>query len=174
LYIAVARSRQLGLTRSDLLMKGHDVVVRAAVAADEGDWRRMWNDFLALDTERCPQSATDAVWRHALEASHPMKLLMAVAGEARLGFLLYTTHDYSRSVRRVAYLLDFYVAPEARGRGIGQALIAALADLGRAEGWLKIYWMTQADNDEARRLYDKFGKTSPLVRYDMHLNTYEV
>jgi hypothetical protein len=46
----------------------------------------------------------------------------------------------------------------------------ALAALGRREGWLKIYWMTQADNVTAQRLYDKLATRSPLVRYDMMLN----
>lgn len=149
------------------------IAVRPANAADEDHWRAMWEDFVALDTEKCPQSATDFIWRNALDTSHPMKLLMAVDGEERLGFLLYTTHDFSRSIRPVAYLLDFFVIETARGRGIGKALIAHLADLGRANGWLKVYWMTQVDNADARRLYDKFGQTSPLVRYDMQLNSYE-
>lgn len=154
------------------IAKGN-VVIRPATTGDEHHWRRMWEDFVALDTEKCPQSATDFIWRNALDTAHPMTLLMAVEGETRLGFLLYTTHDFSRSVRPVAYLLDFYVVEAARGRGIGRALIAYLADLGRAKGWLKVYWMTQVDNADARRLYDKFANTSPLVRYDMHLNGYE-
>jgi ribosomal protein S18 acetylase RimI-like enzyme len=149
-------------------------LIRPAEANDETHWRRMWDDFVALDTEKCPRSATDFIWRNTLDPLHPMQQLVAVDGESRLGFLLYTTHDFSRSVRPVAYLLDFYVAPEARGRGIGRALIAHLADVGRAQGWLKVTWMTQPDNAEARRLYDQFGKPSPLVRYDMHLNGYEV
>jgi hypothetical protein len=33
--------------------------------------------------------------------------------------------------------------------------------------------MTQADNFAAHRLYDKFGRRSPLVRYDMLVNDYE-
>lgn len=151
-----------------------NAVVRPATAADEAAWRRMWEAFVALDTEKCPQSATDFIWRNTLDAQHPMKLLVAENDGRLLGFLLYTTHDFSRSMRPVAYLLDFFVIEAARGRGIGKALITHLADLGRACGWLKVYWMTQVDNADARRLYDKFGQTSPLVRYDMHLNSYEV
>jgi GNAT superfamily N-acetyltransferase len=147
--------------------------IRPAVAADRARWHALWQDFIALDTEVCPASATEFVWRNAIDPAHPMSLLMAEEGGALVGFLLYTTHDFSRSVRPVGYLLDFYVAPEARGRGIGKALIAHLADLGRAKGWLKIYWMTQADNADARRLYDALAKTSPLVRYDMQLNDYD-
>ncbi|MFO1171260.1 MAG: GNAT family N-acetyltransferase [Hyphomicrobiaceae bacterium] len=147
--------------------------IRPAVAADEPRWRALWADFVALDTEKCPGEATDFIWRNALDAAHPMKLLMAELAGGVAGFLLYTTHDFSRSVRPVCYLLDFYTAPEVRGRGLGRALIQHLSETGRASGWLKIYWMTQADNADARRLYDKFGTTSPLIRYDMHLNGYE-
>lgn len=150
-----------------------NIRIRAAVAPDEARWRTLWADFVALDTEKCPGEATDFVWRNALDPAHPMKLLVAELEGDVAGFLLYTTHDFSRSVRPVCYLLDFYTAPEARGRGLGRALMQHLSEAGRANGWLKIYWMTQADNADARRLYDKFGTTSPMIRYDMHLNGYE-
>lgn len=147
--------------------------IRPAVEADEARWRALWADFVALDTEKCPEQAADFIWRNALDAAHPMKLLMAEHLDEIEGFLLYTTHDFSRSIRPVCYLLDFYTAPVVRGRGLGRALIQHLGEIGRAKGWLKIYWMTQTDNAEARRLYDKFGHTSPLIRYDMHLHGYE-
>ncbi len=149
-------------------------VIRPAGASDEPRWRALWADFVTLDTETCPDTATAFIWRNTLDPAHPMKLLLAEhAGEVS-GFLLYTTHDFSRSVRPVCYLLDFYTSPEVRGLGLGRALIQHLGEIGHAKGWLKIYWMTQVDNSAARRLYDKFGQTSPLVRYDMHLNGYEV
>ena len=69
-------------------------------------------------------------------------------------------------------IVDLYVEPEGRGKGIGTALIERLAEIGRASGWLKVYWMTQADNDKAHALYGKMAKRSSLVRYDMHLNGY--
>lgn len=149
-------------------------LIRPAIEADEARWRALWADFVALDTEKCPEQATDFIWRNALDAAHPMNMLMAVHSGEIAGFLLYTTHDFSRSVRPVCYLLDFYTTPEVRGRGLGRALIHHLSEIGRAKGWLKIYWMTQPENSDARRLYDKFGQTSPLLRYDMHLNRYEV
>ena len=96
--------------------------IRPAVAADEPRWRALWADFVALDTEKCPGEATDFIWRNALDAAHPMKLLMAELAGGVAGFLLYTTHDFSRSVRPVCYLLDFYTAPEVRGRGLLLAL----------------------------------------------------
>jgi hypothetical protein len=35
----------------------------------------------------------------------------------------------------------------------------------RAEGWARLYWMTRADNVQARRLYDRFAQADGFVRY---------
>lgn len=157
-----------------MLARPSDISIRFVEARDEARWRSLWSDFVALDTERCPQSATDHIWRSVNDATSTLRLLIAERGGEAVGFLLYTTHEFSRSVRKACYLLDFYVEPSSRGRGIGRALIAELAAIGRREGWLKISWLTQSDNLDARRLYDTFGKVSPLVRYDMLLNSYDV
>ncbi|MFB2351383.1 GNAT family N-acetyltransferase, partial [Priestia megaterium] len=55
--------------------------------------------------------------------------------------------------------------PSARGHGIGKALIEWLRNAMRAEGWARVYWVTQQDNARARRLYDQFTKADGFVRY---------
>jgi ribosomal protein S18 acetylase RimI-like enzyme len=145
--------------------------VRAARPDDEAAWRHMWADFIQEGPEPCGEEAPTSVWRGVHDPASPYALLLAVDAEDRpLGFLLYLTHPWSWSTRAACYLLDLYVVPEARGRGQGRAMMEALAAIGRREGWLKIYWMTQADNVTAQRLYDKLGRRSALVRYDMELN----
>jgi ribosomal protein S18 acetylase RimI-like enzyme len=145
--------------------------IRAARPEDEAAWRRMWADFIKEGPEPCGEDAPASVWRGVHDESSPYALLLAVDEQDRpQGFLLSVTHPWSWSARPACYLLDLYVAPEARGQGKGRALMEALAAQGRREGWLKIYWMTQADNATAQRLYDKLATRSPLVRYDMLLN----
>jgi GNAT superfamily N-acetyltransferase len=133
----------------------------------------MWTDFIEGGPEPCGPDAPDAVWRGVMDDANPLRLLIATDdADEPIGFLLYVTHPWSWSARQAAYLLDLYVAPAWRGQGIGSALIQHLAQFGRNEGWLKIYWMTQADNAAAHRLYEKFAVRSALVRYDMMLNPY--
>jgi ribosomal protein S18 acetylase RimI-like enzyme len=144
--------------------------IRPARVDDEEDWFAMWRDFTAAGPEPCAPNAAAAVWRRVTDPSDPMKCLVAVGSADRaVGFVLYLTHAYSWSARPVCYLLDLYVRPEARQQGLGRALIDALADIGRADGWLKIYWMAQADNAAAKALYDRVAARSPLVRYDLYL-----
>jgi GNAT superfamily N-acetyltransferase len=147
--------------------------IRSALPRDEAAWRRMWSDFIQGGPEPCSADAPDAVWRGAMDASSPLRLLIAADdADQPIGFLLYVTHPWSWSARDVAYLLDIYVEPSSRGRGLGSRLIEHLAGFGRKEGWLKIYWMTQADNEAAHRLYEKLAVRSALVRYDLMLNPY--
>jgi GNAT superfamily N-acetyltransferase len=148
--------------------------MRSAKPGDEARWRVMWADFLTGDDEPCPEEATARLWRQALADDGPLRMVIAAdAADTPIGFMVYVTHDYARSRRLVCYLIELYVAPEHRGAGIGSAMLERLRRIGQEEGWLKIYWMTQADNFAAHRLYDKFGRRSPLVRYDMHVGAYE-
>ena len=145
--------------------------IRWADPRDEAAWRRMWSDFIKSGPEPCSAEAPDTVWRGAMDVASPLGLLIATDdADEPIGFLLYVTHPWSWSARWVTYLLDIYVAPSSRGQGIGRKLIEHLAEFGREEGWLKIYWMTQTDNDAAHRLYNKVAERSALVRYDMMLN----
>ncbi|MFO1090663.1 MAG: GNAT family N-acetyltransferase [Hyphomicrobiales bacterium] len=149
------------------------ISIRAALPKDEQRWYEMFAALVATGPEPCAAEAPAYVWECVMATDHAMRLLVAVDGSDRpVGFLLYVTHPYSWTRRPITYLLDLYVEPEGRGKGIGTALIERLAEIGRASGWLKVYWMTQADNDKAHALYGKMAKRSSLVRYDMHLNGY--
>ena len=147
--------------------------IRPAEMKDEQRWYSMFAALVATGPEPCASDAPAYVWNCISEPDHQMRLLIAADWEDRaIGFLLYLTHPYSWTRRSIAYLLDLYVDPGMRGSGVGTALIERLAKIGREAGWLKIYWMTQADNDKAHALYGKLGTRSALVRYDKHLNNY--
>ena len=153
------------------MAKGFPAGIRPAKAKDEAAWRRLWDDFIKSGPEPCADDAPAAAWKGVLDPHSPYSMLVAVdARDEPVGFCLYLTHPWSWSTRRACYLLDLYVAPESRGKGTGRLLIDSLADLGKREGWLKIYWMTQSHIEMAQRLYDKVAKRSSLVRYDLYVN----
>ncbi|CAH1671034.1 MULTISPECIES: GNAT family N-acetyltransferase [unclassified Chelatococcus] len=59
--------------------------------------------------------------------------------------------------RAAVGLFDIVVAPAHRGRGHGRALVAALVARGRQAGADHAYLQVRAENDGARRLYDRIG-----------------
>jgi ribosomal protein S18 acetylase RimI-like enzyme len=55
------------------------------------------------------------------------------------------------------YLEDFYVRPEARGRGVGRALMAALASEASDHGYARIDWSVLDWNETALSFYRSIG-----------------
>ncbi len=58
---------------------------------------------------------------------------------------------------RIGVMNDLFVAKEARGRGVGEALIARCLDLVRERGADLLQWQTALDNHTAQSLYDRIG-----------------
>jgi ribosomal-protein-alanine N-acetyltransferase len=61
-------------------------------------------------------------------------------------------------------VLTIGVRPDLQGRGIGSALLTALLEEAAVRGCAEIFLDVRADNDRARRLYERFGFTAIGVR----------
>jgi GNAT superfamily N-acetyltransferase len=76
----------------------------------------------------------------------------------------------SLKAARIGFLEDLFVAPEARGRGIADALIAVCADRCRELGMPALQWETAPDNLRAQEVYNRTGAgTETLIEYDLRL-----
>ena len=74
-----------------------------------------------------------------------------------LGFAtVYWMWSTSRAAR-IGEMNDLYVAGEARGKRVGEALIHACLDRVRQRGAASLQWQTAPDNETAQRLYDRIG-----------------
>jgi GNAT superfamily N-acetyltransferase len=78
------------------------------------------------------------------------------AGEMAGFANLYWTFS-SISAAEIVLLSDLFVRDEARGRGLGKALIEASIDVARERGAHHLEWLTAADNVRAQRLYEAVG-----------------
>jgi GNAT superfamily N-acetyltransferase len=57
-------------------------------------------------------------------------------------------------------LVSMRVDPRARGRGVGEALVAAVADWAKTRDYSELHlWVTES-NDPARKLYGRCGFTA--------------
>jgi len=82
-----------------------------------------------------------------------------VAGEA-VGFALFF-HNFSTFLgRRGLYLEDLYVRPQARGRGLGRALLAELAGIALERGCGRLEWSVLDWNEQALGFYRRLGAVS--------------
>jgi ribosomal protein S18 acetylase RimI-like enzyme len=142
--------------------------IRPANADDRAAFLAMWDDFVQTDPNEAGDRGMGPVnWERIADKANPLSCLMAEAEGAPVGFLLYLAFPFTWSQGDVCYLEDIYVRPSARGAGHAARMIAALADIGREKGWYKIFWMTQAHNAAAQRLYDRMALRRDYIRYDL-------
>ena len=75
----------------------------------------------------------------------------------RLDGALVGCGGFKRDAPGVAYLKRMWVAPEARGLGLGKRLLEALEEKARALGYQKVRLETERSLTEAQRLYRSSG-----------------
>lgn len=87
----------------------------------------------------------------------PFECLLAEADGRPVGFALFF-HNYSTWRGRPGlYLEDLFVPPEHRGRGVGTALLRALAGLAVERGCPRFEWSVLDWNRPAIEFYEKLG-----------------
>lgn len=70
---------------------------------------------------------------------------------------------------RAGQLDDLYVASHARGQRLAQRMIEAIADIGRARGWVHLRWLVPDENESARKTYDRFATPAAWKSYALWL-----
>src|SRR2546423_3576245 len=132
--------------------------IRAATEADVPLILRCIRELAEYERLAHEVVATEDVLRETLFGARPYaEVVIAEDGGEAVGFALFF-HNYSTFLGRPGiYLEDLYVRPQARGRGVGRALLAHLARLtverrcGRLEWWV-LDW-----NEDAIRFYRSLG-----------------
>lgn len=82
---------------------------------------------------------------------------VAVEGDRDVAMVRGGPHE---AVADTAYLISMWVAPEARGRGVGEALIDALARWAKAAGYARVVLDVGTHNRYASALYIRAGFTA--------------
>ena len=92
---------------------------------------------------------------------------MAELGDELVGLAHYRPFARPLAATVGGYLDDLYVAPEARGSGAADALLARLREIAADRGWSVVRWITADDNHRARAKYDQVATRTMWVTYDM-------
>ena len=97
-------------------------------------------------------------------------LLGAWREDDLIGYACLYWHFTSLVPAETVLMNDLFVAAEARGKGVGRALIDASADISRQRGAHHLEWATAPDNKTAQRLYDSTGaERSTWIEYELEL-----
>ena len=113
------------------------------------------------------------LWPESSEAEHRREVDRFFAGAAREPLVILVAEDAGRAVGfaelsirpyaegcvtdRVAYLEGWFVVPDARGRGVGRALVVAASEWALAQGCTELASDTQPDNEGSAAAHRALG-----------------
>lgn len=118
-----------------------------------------------------PDEGRNREFFHRFLAPSDDGLLLGARGEdGFLGYACLYWHFSSTRAIEAVLMNDLFVVAEARGQGVGRALIEASAAVGRERGAAVLEWSTEPGNATAQRLYDSTGaERSEWVSYEIEL-----
>lgn len=142
-------------------------LIRPIQETDRDEWERLWSDYLDFYETAVEPEVYDTAFARLL-GNEPGDFhgLVAEVDGRNVGLVHYLFHRHMWKTENVCYLQDLYVDPEMRGSGIARRLIEAVYDAADRAGAPDVYWLTQDDNQTARRLYDRIGTLTPFIKYN--------
>jgi GNAT superfamily N-acetyltransferase len=142
------------------------VEIKAATDTSNFDiWLPLWKDYQRFYEVDIPEPVTLKTWARIMDPVEPVHGALAMEGERAMGLVHWIFHRSTWTIGDSCYLQDLFVAPDARGTGIGRALIEHVYADARSRGTPRVYWLTHESNHDAMLLYDRIAYRSGFIQY---------
>lgn len=146
----MARARRRRATAGFVIRPGgtRDVPVIVALIRGLADYEKLSHEV---------EATAARIRRHGFGRPRYFETLVCERDGHAIGFALYFFTYSTFLARPSLYLEDLFVMPDARGRGAGKALLAALARIAVRRGCGRMEWAVLDWNEPAIRFYESLG-----------------
>ncbi len=118
----------------------------------------MIREFAAFENLSDYCEVSEENLRDAMFGANPcVEGLTAFDNGEPIGYALFYENFASFRGQRGLYLEDLYIKPEHRGRKIGEAFLAKLAQIARSRNFVRIDFLVLDWNEPAIKFYKKLG-----------------
>ena len=132
--------------------------IRPATKADCPLILRFVRELAEYERDLDAVKATVPALEEALFGANPAaEALIAEVAGTPMGFALFFHNFSTWTCTRTLYLEDLYVTPDARGAGVGTALLRHLAGIAQARGCARFEWSVLDWNEPAIAFYRAMG-----------------
>lgn len=136
------------------------LLIRPATLRDVGDIQRLIRELSVYEKLEHMVVGTEDMLREALFGDQPVvEALIAESGGRAVGFALYFKSFSTFLCKPGLFLEDLFVEPEHRGKGLGKALLQALAAICVERGYGRLEWHVLDWNEPSIRFYEALGGT---------------
>jgi GNAT superfamily N-acetyltransferase len=143
--------------------------LRPLDASDRPAWEPLWQGYLTFYKASLAPEVTETTWARLMDPSEPMHVWGAFEETRLLGIVQCVFHRTTWSPLQNCYLQDLFTTPQARGKGVGRALIEHVYAEAARLGAFRVYWQTHETNAEAQVLYNKVADRSGFIVYRRNL-----
>jgi GNAT superfamily N-acetyltransferase len=134
------------------------VTIRDAAPGDVAAILRFIRELAEFEREADKVVATEALLHEAMFGERPVaEAVIAERGGTALGMALFFHNFSTWTGWKGLYLEDLYVTPEARGSGVGAALLRHLAGIALDRGCTRFEWSVLDWNKRAIEFYRAMG-----------------
>lgn len=149
------------------------VRVRPVEQADLAAWTPLWDGYNAFYGRAGPTALSPEItvvtWCRFFDANEPVFALVADSAGRLVGLTHFLFHRSTTRIEPTCYLQDLFTAPDARGQGVGRALILGVYQAAKAAGAREVYWQTHETNRAGRLLYDKVARHAGYIVYEQEV-----
>ena len=142
------------------------LTIRPLERSDKSDWQILWTAYIEFYQTSLHAQMYDLAFERLLsDDENEFRGMIAHLDDRPVGLVHTLAHRHGWLAEKVIYLQDLYVSPDARGKGIGRALIEEIYRQADIAGTPNVYWLTASDNKAARKLYDRIGQNTGFIKY---------
>jgi len=144
-------------------------IIRDIARTDYVQWLPLWDGYNQFYGRSGSTALSDEItattWARFFDEMEPVHCLVAEQEGRLFGLTHYLFHRSTTAIGPVCYLQDLFTSVDARGKGVGRALIEAVYGRAREAGAARVYWQTHETNHTAQSLYDRVAEKSGFIVY---------
>jgi GNAT superfamily N-acetyltransferase len=139
--------------------------IRPITAADHAAWLPLWQGYQRFYDTEIAAEVSATTWQRFVDPAEPMFAALAWQDGVAVGLVHLIYHRSCWTEADYCYLQDLFVSEQQRGAGAGRQLIEYAYAHAHAAGANRVHWLTQADNSQARQLYERIASCSGFIQY---------
>ena len=148
-----------------------DYVIRMVKKTDRQQWNNLYQGYADFYHAEQTSAMRDTVWAWLHDERNEISGLVAETADGTLlGLAHFRPFARPLSATIGCFLDDLFVNPDARGRGVADALIQRIEAIARDKGWSVVRWITADNNYRGRAVYDRHASKTNWVTYDIRID----
>ncbi|MNO47409.1 putative acetyltransferase [compost metagenome] len=141
------------------------VEIRNVSAEDHAAWLPLWQAYQRFYQTTIAERVSAVTWQRMLDPAEPINAALAWVDGVAVGMVHWIYHRSCWTVENSCYLQDLIVSPELRGTGIGRKLIEFVYAQARANGCIKVHWLTHETNATGIQLYERLAERPGFIQF---------